>query len=404
MFNPIDLFKQRFTEHMKLLNRYLRYIFNGHFMIALIFIIVTLSVYYQKWLETISPNFPSVFVIAIVLGIIVSYNPIQSFLKEPDKVFLIVKEMEMHRYFRLTVMYNYIFQLYSVFLAIAAIGPLYAHTFPAKSKKDYLLLLIIILVVKGWNLLTNWYMLKVHHPLIRIFDQWLRTIVSIALFYFILHGEFVVIIVGVFFAIVLNDYILSRRQSGLAWDILIANDQHRLGQFYRFVSMFADVPQLAKKLRKRRLFASLINHYIPFQNAATYRYLFRLTFIRSSDYLSMYVRLIVIGGAIIIFVPNGWLKIVLALLFIYMASFQMISLYFHHGTNIWLDLYPVDKAEKKEAFIKFSSQLTMVQTILYVILFLILLDYTSALSMFALGILFNYLFQHYYVMQKLKKV
>lgn len=87
MFNPTDLFKQRLTEHIKLLNRYLRYIFNGHFMIALLFIVVTLAVYYQQLLERLNENFPATFVIALILGLLVSYNPIQSFLKEPDKVF-----------------------------------------------------------------------------------------------------------------------------------------------------------------------------------------------------------------------------------------------------------------------------------------------------------------------------
>ena len=61
MFNPVELFKQRLSEHIKLLNRYLRYIFNGHFMIALLFIIITLAIYYQQWLENVKEDFPAVF-------------------------------------------------------------------------------------------------------------------------------------------------------------------------------------------------------------------------------------------------------------------------------------------------------------------------------------------------------
>ena len=36
MFNPTDLFKMRLKAHVTLLNRYWAYIFNGHFMIALV--------------------------------------------------------------------------------------------------------------------------------------------------------------------------------------------------------------------------------------------------------------------------------------------------------------------------------------------------------------------------------
>src|SRR5699024_1987810 len=66
----------------------------------------------QHWLETVSPNFPSSAVIAIILGFVVSYNPMQYFLREPDQVFLMVKEREMDKYFRYALTYNYFVQLY----------------------------------------------------------------------------------------------------------------------------------------------------------------------------------------------------------------------------------------------------------------------------------------------------
>src|SRR5699024_7092098 len=100
MFDAKALFKNRLAEHMKLLNRYLRYIFNGHFMIALIFMIVTISVYYQQWLQTITDPFIPTILMALIFGTVVSYNPLQFFLKEPDKVFIIVKEVEMRPYFK----------------------------------------------------------------------------------------------------------------------------------------------------------------------------------------------------------------------------------------------------------------------------------------------------------------
>lgn len=402
MFNPTELFKQRLTEHIKLLNRYLRYIFNGHFMIALIFIIITLAVYYQKWLENLSVTFPATLVIALVLGFVVSYNPLQTFLKEPDKVFLIVKEEQMNRYFRLTLLYNFVVQLYIVFFVAAAIVPLSIQVYPGKTKLDYVSMFVIILVVKGWNLLSNWYMLKVQNVHIRTFDKFIRTLLSIGLFYFLLVGQFVVIITVLFFAVIVNNIILSRKQAGLAWDVLIENDQNRLALFYRFVSMFADAPQVTKRLKKRRILASLINKFIPFNHTFTYDYLYRLTFIRSSDYLSVYVRLLIVGGVIILFVPNVWFKIMFALLFIYMANFQMITLYYHYRTSIWIDLYPIHKTTREAAFIKWLVQLTTVQTVIFATLFLLWLDVTSFMITLAVGSIFNYLFNYRYVKRKIK--
>ena len=403
MFNPIDLFKQRVTDHIKHLNRYLRYIFNGHFMIALIFMVITLAVYYQRWLENIHENFPAALVIALVLGFIVSYNPLQMFLKEPDKVFLIVKEEQMKQYFRLTLVYNYVVQLYVVFFAAAAVIPLYSTVYPGKDTLDYFLLFVIILVVKAWNLLSNWYMLKIRNTNIRLMDKALRTILSILFVYFLLIGKFVVIFAVFFFIVIANSIILARKQSGLAWDVLIENDQNRLALFYRFVSMFADAPQMTKRLKKRRILASIVNKNIPFKHNATFDYLFRLTFIRSGDYLSMYIRLIIIGGLVIFFVPNIWLKVIFAILFIYMSSFQMISLYYHHRTSIWLDLYPVKRTIRERAFLKWLTQLTVIQTIIFSLIFLIWVDIASFVLTLSAGILFSYLFNYNYVKRKIQR-
>ncbi|HLR70090.1 MAG TPA: ABC transporter permease [Pseudogracilibacillus sp.] len=402
MFNAVELFKQRLTDHFKLLNRYLRYIFNGHFMIALIFIIITLAIYYQRWLENIGENFPSSIVIALALGFAVSYNPLQLFLKEPDKVFLIVKEEKMQRYFQLAVLYNFIVQLYIVFIITAVVLPLYNEVYPNETTLDFLYIFIIILVVKAWNLFANWNVLKIHNVRVRMFDKLIRTLLSIALFYFLLVDTFVVITAVLYFAAIVNNIIISRKQAGLAWDVLIENDQNRLASFYRFVSMFADAPQLTKRVKKRRILSSLIHQIVPFKHSSTYDYLYRLTFIRSNDYLHMYIRLIVIGGVVIFFVPNNWLKVVFALLFIYMANFQMITLFFHYRTSIWLDIYPLNKQKKETTFIKWLVQLTFVQTIIFALLFLVWLDLAGLVLTLAGGSLFNYLFNYGFVKRKIE--
>src|SRR5690625_117315 len=89
MLNVKELFKERISAHVRLLNRYLRYIFNGHFMIAILFLIVTAAVYYQRWLSDVPETFPAALVIALLFTFVVLYNPLQLFLKRPDQVFLI---------------------------------------------------------------------------------------------------------------------------------------------------------------------------------------------------------------------------------------------------------------------------------------------------------------------------
>lgn len=163
MFNVTEIFVGRLKDHLKLLTRYLRYIFNGHFMIALLFLIVTGAVYYQKWLSELPATFPAAIVIALILGLLVTYNPLQLFLKEADKVFLIVKEAEMGRYFRFGLLYNYVFQLYIVFLVIAVISPLYTQMLFVGAREVFLVT-IVVLVFKAWHMLMDFDMMRAESP------------------------------------------------------------------------------------------------------------------------------------------------------------------------------------------------------------------------------------------------
>lgn len=402
MFNPTELFKTRVSAHIKLLNRYLRYIFNGHFMIALFFIIVTIAVYYQRWLREVSETFPAAMVIAIALSFVVMYNPIQSFLKEPDKVFLIVKELEISRYFNLAILYNYITQLYIVLFVIAAISPLYFTFYPERPLLINGLIVVIILVMKFWNMILTWRLLQVDHALLRFSELVIRIVLTFLLFYSLVTLQYF-LIVGTVYVIYLNvAYFMARKDARINWERLIQNDAERLALFYRFVSLFADVPHVKSRMRKRRWLASLVHKHTSFQQKDTYTYLHRLTFLRSSDYFSLYIRLTVIAIVFIVFIPNNWIKLALGLLFLYMTSFQLQSLYYHHRTNIWLDLYPVNESESQTTFLTFSKQLSVVQTIILSLTFLAIGNIIFFIAMLLLGIVFTIGFHQSYVKKKLK--
>jgi len=59
MFDSHAFFKRRLSAHVKELSRYLRYIFNGHMAVAMLFFISALAYYYQQWLAQLSEQFPT---------------------------------------------------------------------------------------------------------------------------------------------------------------------------------------------------------------------------------------------------------------------------------------------------------------------------------------------------------
>ena len=401
MFNATSLFKERLRAHIKLLNRYLRYIFNGHFMIAILFIIVSLAVYYQAWLAEVPASFPAAPVIAVLFTIVVLYNPIQSFLKEPDKVFLIVKEEEMNRYFLYSLLYNYSLQLYVVIFVVAAVGPLYFEFYPETNTLLSILMIVVILLIKGWNLALRWRSLQIDNQTFVFIERIVRAGLTFLLFYSLLNFEYL-FAVGVVYLVYINVvYLYMKKNHRLNWERLIANDAQRLAKFYRFVSLFAEVPHVKSRLRKRRFLTKIVSKQTAFNQASSFTYLYRLTFLRSGDYFSLFIRLTVLAIIVIVFVTNVWVKLALAILFMYMTSFQLHTLFYHYRTNVWIDLYPLNPKDKKSAFLSLMMQLSQVQALILALSFLGLGEWLLSVIMLLAGSIFNLIFNQLYTKKKI---
>src|SRR5699024_6634590 len=112
MFDSHAFYKKRPSEHLKETSRYLRYMFTGHTALVLLFLVLAFAFYYQQWLAQLLENFPSSWIIGIAFGFVASYSPVRTLLKEPDLVFLTVAEEKMGAYFRNSLIYSFIIQLY----------------------------------------------------------------------------------------------------------------------------------------------------------------------------------------------------------------------------------------------------------------------------------------------------
>jgi len=404
MLDAKNLFKERLSNHAKQLSRYMRYIFNGHIAVAMIFLISALAVFYQEWLTTVPKDFPAEVIIGVAFGIVVTYNPIRTLLKKPDVMFLMVAEEQLYPYFRRTLIYSYLTQIYVVLLVAAVLGPLYFHVFAFRPGKIYLLTIVALLIVKGWNLIANWWMLKVRNHLLYRLHLLTRLGLNIAIFIFLIEQQlllasFTTLIFGSLF---IYTYYLQSKFVGIPWNELVELEERHLQTFYRLANLFTDVPDIKAPLKKRKWLVYLVQRFVPMQEKYTYDYLYRLTFLRSGDYLGMYIRLLVIGSIAIYFIDYLWMKLLFIILFIYMSSFQMITLYKHYRTNIWLDLYPVPLKNRQRAFIQLLFELTFLKAFIFTVIFL---WSTANLLMFLFAliasILFVLLFINGYVKRKI---
>lgn len=95
-----ELFQTRLQRHLRRMLRYLRLVFNDHFVIALMFFVGGLGLAYSNWLKTLGPQQTwIVWVLGLLLWAGLSVSHIATLLEPADTVFLLPRERDVHAYF-----------------------------------------------------------------------------------------------------------------------------------------------------------------------------------------------------------------------------------------------------------------------------------------------------------------
>ena len=403
MFDENKLWRDRAGGRMKDLGRYLRYIFNGHLVIVLLFLIGTAAFYYQDWIKSLSPSFPAPLIIAVIIGIFITYSPIYNFLLEADKVFLLPLEEKLKGYFFRSGVTSFVFQGYILLLILAVLIPIYAHV-SGNGFGSFIPFFLVLLLLKAWNLAATWKIQFYVETSVHRWDFLIRYLLN-AVFVYLLFKQanlLILIVIGVIMIFYYYSFHGRTTKMGLKWDQLIEAEEKRMASFYRLANLFTDVPKL-KDTVKRRKYLDLLISRIPFSQEKTYLFLFARTFLRTSDYLGLFVRLTVIGALAIYFISFGIGQLLLTILFIYLTGFQLLPLWNHHQNKLWVDLYPVSPKNKTASFHFLLMIILVIQTIIFALLILLKGEWLYSLLVLGAGLVFSYFFVYFYSRSRLKK-
>ncbi|PLS02995.1 ABC transporter permease [Neobacillus cucumis] len=403
MFDENKLWRDRAGGRMKDLGRYLRYIFNGHLVIVLLFLIGSAAFYYQEWIKTLSSSFPAALILAVILGIFLTHSPVYNFLLEADKVFLLPLEDNLKGYFLRSGIASFVFQGYILLLAFAVLMPMYAHV-SGNGFGLFIPFFLVLLLIKAWNLAAAW---KIQFYVDSVVHRWdfLVRYLTNAVFSYLLFKQanlIILLVIGLIMVFYYYSFHVRTRKMGLKWDLLIEAEEKRMASFYRLANLFTDVPKL-KATVKRRKYLDLFISKISFRQEKTYLYLFSRTFLRSSDYLGLFVRLTIIGVLSIYFLSFGIGQLILTILFLYLTGFQLLPLWNHHQNKLWVDLYPVSEKEKTASFHFLLLIILVFQALIFALSILLKGEWLYSLLVLGLGLVFSYLFVYFYSKSRLKK-
>ncbi|BCB02936.1 ABC transporter permease [Bacillus sp. KH172YL63] len=403
MNNVESIWKKRIVEYNQELQKYLKYMFNDHLLFVLIFALGGGAFTYNQWVKTLDPGFPAPLIMAVILGFLLAWSPVYTFLREADAVFLLPLEGRLTSYFTKCIWISFMFQSYILLLALAALMPMYVAV-SGNSFRTFFPLLGLVGILKVWNLYVRWFMLRYQEKEAHWIDSSIRFLLSGALVFLILSGA--VLWMPSVLAVSMLGYALYFHQAtkgkNLKWDTLINLEEQRMLMFYRIANMFTDVPKLKGKVHRRKWLDLFVR--TPFSQSSTYRYLYMRSLVRTSEYSGLYIRLTVIGVLLIYFNSSFIFSILTALVFLYLTAFQLIPLYKRYDYKIWVLIYPVSRELKTTSFQKIIGQSMMVQAAVFSLPLLVKGAWLESLITLIAGLTLSLFFSQFYLVQRLKKM
>lgn len=140
------------------------------------------------------------------------------------------------------------------------------------------------------------------------------------------------------------------------WQLALQQEDSRMLQIYRFFNLFTDVPQLQGQIKHRRYLQPLLR-WTTGRTTNPFLYLNWRGFLRGTEYSGLYLRLLVIGAVVLLFLQQVWLALVIALVFSYLIGFQLLPFYRSYWDYPQQRLYPQPVSQRQKAFMQFLTPL-----------------------------------------------
>lgn len=344
-----NFFNQRLNLHFKEMARYLKYVFNDFFVIALMFFVGALGLVYSNFLKELNGGqWWEKVVIIFVLLVALQICGLATLVKQPDQVFISPREYEFKTYLKASFFYSLIlailFEALVVFILMPFVGVSLHWTVFQIIELFVLIIILKWLILK--NDLANCYLDFSKSVFERVIVNLLiPLIILITAIYGNLH---VGVVLALLFAIGL-EITFKRRATLIDWKYLIASEERRMAVVYRFFSLFQDVPEVSPKIKRRRWATPLLK-LIKTNHKHTFTRLYLLTFIRDGEISSLFFRLLIIGFLVIVFVKNDVLSVCIYDLFIYLVGFQLIPFYKVFDDNVFVHIYPISEKLRMHNF------------------------------------------------------
>lgn len=353
----LELWQKRLRRHQGQQFKYLKLVFNDHFVIALIFLIGALALGYANLLKLVTQTYWwSPFLLGALYTLFLSVGRLATLFEAADSTFLLPKESELFHYLVAARKYSLLVPTLVLVLAGVALFPLgmvIDSHFSMTSAVFIVLSAVVLKDLQLWLAFLDCYDANVYPG-----AKMRHYFYGVSFLIFVI-GLYTNAIISFVLALLLNLWL--RRQittrvleGALQFQSVITAENTRQFKILKIYNLFTDIPSLQHQAKRRKYLDWLLK-VLPKTHQQSYLYLFGRGFLRGTEYLGFYVRFLLIGTLILCFVKQLWLAGILYLLFLYLSGFQLLPFYEQYDHIVFTRLYPVTDQAKLQAFQRFLS-------------------------------------------------
>ena len=330
--NSEQLWGSRFKTYQKKVMKYAKYMMNDHFMIVFFFLFGFLLFQYSTWLKTIRIlEWPLILFVSLLLAIFPLFGEIATYVEEADLHFLSVIGEDFKPYFKRAICYSWIFPLVMNGIATIFVLPIFMQAY-GNGTIPFIDIFVTLLSLKGFHFMVQKSVLEGKLPKNSYYNLALYLVNSICLFGILslIPNIFSLLMALVLMVLSIVLYrFASAKPVHFVWNELIGHEQMRQQRIFRVIALFVDVPFLKKHQAKRNQSLDIFVGKLTPNRIHPYRYLLVRTVLRSSNYVTIFLQMIV-ATVLLSFASSIWYWIMaIQSIMIVVICFQFTSLYKH---------------------------------------------------------------------------
>ena len=330
--NSEQLWGSRFKTYQKKVMKYAKYMMNDHFMIVFFFLFGFLLFQYSTWLKTIRIlEWPLILLISLLLAIVPLFGEIATYVEEADLHFLSVIGEDFKPYFKRAIRYSWIFPLVMNFIATIFVLPIFMQAY-GNGMIPFIAIFVTLLSLKGFHFMIQKSIFEGKLPKNSFYNVALYLVNSICLFGILsfIPKVFSLSMAQVLAVLAIGLYrFASAKTVKFDWNEMIQKEQARQQRIFRVIALFVDVPFLKKHQAKRNQSLDIFVEKLTPNRIHPYRYLLVRTALRSSNYVTVFLQMIV-TTVLLSFASSIWYWIMgIQSIMIVVICFQFASLYKH---------------------------------------------------------------------------